>query len=56
MGEKNVLKRFIKSYQSGNPEKFNLDLINLKQNDDIVKLISDNCKTLEIIDGITFKG
>jgi len=53
---KNVMKKFIKSYQSSNPEKFNLDLINSKSKDNIVQLIADNCKTLEILDGIKFIG
>lgn len=48
------LEKFIKEYQDSNPERFNADLINVKGNEDIVQLMSECCKSLEILKEIKF--
>lgn len=50
------IEKFMSKYQKKNPEKFNEDLINAKSQEDIVQLMSEACKSLEIIDGIKFLG
>lgn len=50
------LKKFIHEFQDKNPEKFNKELMEMKDKDDVLILIKDWAKSLEIIDGLTFMG
>lgn len=48
------VEKFISDYQYNNPEKFNEKLINCKADEDIILLMSEACKSLEIVEGIKF--
>lgn len=49
-----IVRKFLREYQDNNPEKFNREILEAKKNDDVVLLIQDWCKSLEVINGITF--
>lgn len=48
------MKKFIKTYSNPNELEFNLDLINHYSDGDIVPYIVDSCKSIEILEYITF--
>lgn len=48
--------QFRKFYSDRNPEKFNNEMIYAKKREDILQLIEEVCKSLEIIDNIKFEG
>jgi len=48
--------KMLKTLQDSNPEKFNPEIFNLKDQDDILQHISDACASLETISGIKFLG
>jgi len=47
---------FLQEYSDNNPEKFNEELIYLKENDDVLEHINSIFKALEVIDGVHFMG
>lgn len=52
-----AVKSWYNQYQASNPEKFNKDFIyGRNTNEDIQDILSDVCKSLEIVNGVTFKG
>ena len=52
-----VFNNWYSSYQASNPEKFNNEFIyGRNTNEDLKAILEDVCKSLEIINGITFKG
>lgn len=50
----NKIYNLLKEYGESNPEKFNEDLIHLKENDDVLSYINSIFKTLEVIKGVEF--
>lgn len=50
------LSKYYKAFQLENPEKFNEDIIFLKEKDNILEKITDACKSLETVEGIKFDG
>lgn len=48
------MKKFIKTYKNPNEVNFNLDLINKYSDGDIVPYIIDACKSIEVLEYITF--
>ena len=48
--------KMLKNLHDSNPEKFNKEIFNLKDNDDILQHIIDACQSLETIPGIKFLG
>ena len=49
-----MIEKYLKLYSETNEEKFNDDLINLKEQDDVLECFNDIFKALEVIEGIKF--
>lgn len=50
------MKKFIKYYKNDNEKNINYPLINRELDRDIVEYVVDCCKSLEVLEYITFKG
>jgi hypothetical protein len=50
------MKSLISEYQKTNPEKFNMNFIKSKNKENLIDIISDIFKSVEIIDGVKFLG
>ena len=50
------MRKFIKTYENEDEKRFNFGLLNREYDEDIVTYIADSCKSLEVLDGITFLG
>lgn len=50
------MRKFISQYDNPNESRFNFDLINSTYDDSLVDYIVDSCKSLEVLEQITFLG
>lgn len=50
------MKKFLSTYVNPNKERLNYDLINRKFDRELVEYIVDSCKSLEILEQVTFLG